>query len=450
MSDPVCVFEWRYGSEEMRRLFSRDNIVKTYKRVELALLEALAEAGIAPREAVEQLQSVLDTVTAKDVYFEEKKIKHDIASLVFLLARKAGGEAARWVHFGATSYDIVDTAWALILRDALAIIKGRLAAVVEKLSSLASEYSRLPMVGRTHGQHAVPITLGFKFANYVYEFARSYERLCQLERRLLRVKLGGAAGTMASWGGKGFIVRRKFAEKLGLEPHIISTQVAPRDGFAELAAVAAILASQLDRFALEVRELSRPEIMEVWEERGGAIGSSAMPQKKNPVTAERISGIARFIRSLLPGFMENIVLWHERDLSNSSFERISLPHLLLALDQALADMVALLERLRFSPENMKKNLHLEWGTVVAEKLMNMLIERGLTREEAYKLSQKAAARALAEKRPLWQVAAEMHEVSKRIDEKTLEKELVPEKYVGPVERLVEDAVRYAVQVVERC
>lgn len=450
MEGSLCVFEWRYGSREMRRLFSRENIVATYKRVELALLEALAEAGIAPWEAVEQLRRALDNVSADEVYSEERRTGHDIVSLVFLLARRSGGEAARWIHFGATSYDIVDTAWAVILRDALSIIKRRLAGVIGRLSELAVKHSGLVMVGRTHGQHAVPVTLGFKLANYTYELARSYERICDLERRLLRVKLGGATGTMASWGERGLLVRRKLAGKLGLEPHVISTQVAPRDGFAELAAVAAILASQLDRLAVEVRELSRPEIGEVWEDRGGFVGSSAMPQKRNPVTAERVSGMARFIRSLLQGFMENIVLWHERDLSNSSFERAALPHLLLALDQTLIDTLSLLERLRFSPESMRRNLYLEQGTVTAEKLMNLLIERGLTREEAYRLSREASARALAEGRPLWRVAAEMSEVSRLVDAKTLEEELAPEKYLGPVERLVEDAVNYAAQAVKRC
>ena len=448
---PVCVFEWRYGSGEMRRLLSRDSLVEAMKRVEVALAEALEEAGVAPRGVAEAVRRAAETVTAEEVYrLEREKTGHDVAALVELLAERAGGEAARWVHYGATSNDIVDTAWALVLRDALGLLRARLAEVIRRLSGLARETRGVVMPGRTHGQHALPITLGFKLANYVYELSRSMERLCGAEERLLRAKIGGAVGTMAAWGDRAFEVRRLVAEKLGLRPHPVTTQVAPRDGHAELAAALAILASQLDRLATEVRELARPEIMELWEDRGEAIGSSAMPQKANPVTAERISGLARAARGLALGFLENIVLWHERDLSNSSFERLAVPHLILTLDQMLLDTLRLLERLRYSPENMRRNLELTRNTVVTEKLLNMLIEAGLPRPEAYRLARRAARKALEEGKALGEAAAEVPEIARLIPRERLLEELRPERYTGQAERLVEEALAYAENVLERC
>lgn len=447
----VCVFEWRYGSREMRGLLSRERLLDAMKHVEAVLLEALEEAGIASRGAAEELKRVLGAVGAGEVYrVEAERTGHDVAALVWLLAERAGGEAARWVHFGATSNDIIDTAWALVLREALALIRGRLRAVVEKLSQLALEHAETLMVGRTHGQHALPLTLGFKLANYVYELARSYERLCCLEERLVRAKIGGAVGTMAAWGERGLLVRRLVAEKLGIDYHPVSTQVAPRDGYAELASTLAILASQLDRFATEVRELARPEIMEAWEERGRAIGSSAMPQKRNPVTAERITGLARVARSLVHAMLENIVLWHERDLSNSSAERIILPHILLTVDQALLDMLELLERLRFNPGRMEENLALTHYTVMAEALLNELVRKGFRREEAYELSRKAARKAVEEAKPLWDAALEVEEIARAIPAERLRKILDPRSYTGPVKQLITEALEYSDRALEKC
>lgn len=450
LGSPVCVFEWRYGSSEMRQLLSRDSIVEAMKRVEAALAEALEKAGIAPRGTAASVRAALEKVRPEEVYeAERRETGHDVAALVFLAARRGGEKARRWIHYGATSNDIVDTAWALLLRDALALLKGRLREVVEKLSRLALETEDVVMAGRTHGQHAVPITLGFKLANHVYELARSYERICCLEERLLRVKMGGAVGTMAAWGERGPEVRRLVAESLGLGYHPVTTQVAPRDGYAELAAALAILASQLDRLAVEVRELARPEIGEVWEERGAAIGSSAMPQKANPVTAERVSGLARAARSLVAGFLENIVLWHERDLSNSSFERYGLPHLLLLLDQMLIDASSLLDRLGYSPERMRKNLESTRYTVLTEALMNALIGRGLGREEAYRLARAAARKALEEGKPLPQAAAEIEEIAATLPREEI-LSLRPEDYLGSARRLVHEALDYAEKALNTC
>ncbi|ALL00839.1 Adenylosuccinate lyase [Pyrodictium delaneyi] len=447
----VCAFDWRYGSPQMKYVLSRREMLRNMILVEIALMDALVEVGLAPPEAAEKIREAAKKITPEEVAEREKQTGHEVIALVELLAEKGGDEVARWVHYGATSNDIIDTAWALTLRDALVIIESKLAKIIEALATRAEEYVDVVMVGRTHGQHALPITLGFKFANYTYELARSYERLCSAMKRVLRAKIGGAVGTMAAWGRKGLRIREIVCEQLGLEPHIITTQVAPRDGFAELASVLAILASQLDRFATEIRELARPEIMEMWEDRTGKLGSSAMPHKANPVTAERISGLARVARSLVTAFLENIVLWHERDLSNSSAERIIIPHLLLTIDQMLDDTWNLILRLRWSPERMYENLMKSRGAIMAEALMNLLIrELGMKRPDAYRIAKELAEKAAKTGKPLYEVAAEDPRVGKYFGLSRLYEELDPRRYLGPVKYLVQQAVYYADEVLEKC
>ncbi|MEM1773476.1 MAG: lyase family protein, partial [Desulfurococcaceae archaeon] len=252
MSNNVCVFDWRYGSREVRSLFTVENMVRTYIKVEIALLKALGSVGLAPPYCFSEIEECANKIDRMDIYRREAVMGHDIASLAFILGEKCG-ECGKYVHLGATSYDIVDTTWALILRDAINILRGKLRGIIEKLLELAKEHVHTYVIGRTHGQHALPITFGFKFANYAYELARSYERLVELEKRLIRLKMSGSVGTMASWGDKGFLIEDIVGKELCLEPHPITTQVAPRDGFAELISVLAILASQLDRLALEIR-----------------------------------------------------------------------------------------------------------------------------------------------------------------------------------------------------
>jgi len=295
---------------------------------------------------------------------------------VVLLADKSG-ESGRFIHFGATSYDIVDTAYALMFRDALNIVERKLLEILNTLSQMSIKYKDTIMIGRTLRLHALPITLGFKFANYVYELSRSLERIKDIERRLLKGKFAGAVGTMATWGDKGRIIEEKVMQELGLTPHEISTQVAPRDGFAEIISDLAILASQLDRFALEVRELMRPEIRELSEGVGNRVGSSTMPHKENPVTAEKISGLAKVLRELCLTELENIPLWHERDLTNSSSERIVLSHAFLIIDEMLDSMLSVLHNLIIYPENIKKNIEITKGLIMAESLMINLTLKGM-------------------------------------------------------------------------
>jgi len=448
VKDSICVLDWRYGSEELRELFYPDNIIQRYIVVEKALIKGLAEAGLIPKRCVEQIEECVKNVKASEVYELEKKMGHDIAALAYILGERCG-ECGKYVHLGATSYDIVDTAWALIFRDALKLVKAKLKSIINKLLELSYKYMDLVMVGRTHGQHALPITLGFKLANYVYELTRSYERICDLERRVILGKMSGAVGTMAAWKGKGLTIELKTLEYLGLNPHKITTQVAPRDGFAELVSVLAILGSQLDRLALEVRELSRPEIGELYEavER---VGSSTMPHKRNPVTAERISGLAKILRSLVVTALENIVLMHERDLTNSSSERIMLPHVFLVIDQMLEDTIFLLDHLGVDDNAIKRNLELSRGLILTEAVMVKLVEKGVHRHIAHKKLVELSRKAVTEGKTLKQVLLEDEFILRYLSREEIEELMDPAKYLGSYKALIERTRSYVEETLAKC
>lgn len=446
--DLLCPLEWRYGSEEMRRIFSREGLLRRMLSVEAALAHGLARAGMIPGEAAEEIERAAARVGLERVDQLEEKLGHDIMALATALAEEAGPWGA-YVHLGATSYDIVDTAWALAVRDALGIVKRRLVGILRILERYSREHSRVIMVGRTHGQHALPITMGFKFANYLYELSRSLERICEAEERIVRGKVSGAVGTMASWGSLGPVVERETLAVLGLEPHPISTQVAPRDGFAELVAHLAILASQLDRLATEVRELMRPEIDEVAEGTGERVGSSTMPHKSNPVTAEKISGLSRILRGLVIPALENIVLWHERDLSNSSSERILVPHALTVIDEILSSSEELLENLVIKPENMRRNLGLTRGALMAEAIMVELVRRGVPRHTAHERLRRISRKASAEGRGFDEAVREDPEVRKHLSAEEIESLLRPENYLGSYLELIERAIAYSEKIIEK-
>ncbi len=453
---PVCVYEWRYGSEEMRSILSLESWMRHLLRVEVALVESLVELGLAPREAADSVRRAAASVTVEEWLEAEKRRGHDIAALAELLGERAGAEAARYVHLGFTSYDVVDTAWALVLREALSLLKRRVSRVISILSRLARENMDVPVIGRTHGQHASPVTLGFKLANYVYELARRLEALCETEKRVVRAKIGGSVGTLAFWTllwGEELALklRERVAKKLGLEPHVITTQVAPRDGFAELAAQLAALAGVLERFALEVRELSRPEIGEWLEAPLGRIGSSAMPHKANPVVAERVCGLAKVARGLVVTAYENIALWHERDLTNSSSERVWIPHMLLTIDQMLLDILEILEkRLVFNYDAMRRNLELTRGHALSEAVVALLVSKGMARHEAHRIVMEVSRRAYERGRPLLDALLEDKRVAGLVSREELERVLRPEAFLGAYRRLAEEALRYGESVVQKC
>ncbi|MEM4487160.1 MAG: adenylosuccinate lyase [Zestosphaera sp.] len=440
--------EFRYGSDEMRRLFSRENILVRMIDVEVSLIKGLEECGLIPEGSCAGVIECARSVDVATVEECERRLGHEVMGLAVAIAEVCG-ERGRYVHYGATSNDVIDTVWALTLREALRLVRLKLVNLINLLIKLSRNYSTTLMVGRTHAQHALPITLGFKFANYVYEFTRSLDRLMSAESRVVLGKMAGAVGTMAGWQDRGLCVESVVMRELGLRPHLIATQVAPRDGFAELISSLAIVAAQAERLGIEVRELMRPEIMELAEGVKGRVGSSTMPHKENPVLSEKLAGLAKLLRGLVITALENIPLWHERDLSNSSSERLLIPHAFLVVDEILETAIKLLEDLRIYPERMLRNIELSRGAIVSEALVLRLTDKGMRRHEAYELVKELVNRALSEGTDLHIIASTDVRVTKYLSQDEIREVLDYRKYLGSYAELMERAINYAEEVMRR-
>lgn len=443
---PICPIDTgRYGSLEMRRIFDEENRLQRMLDVEAALAEALAEVGEIPSEAALTIRSkaLSSIVTIERVKEREEVTKHDVVAMVEVLSWECG-EHGEYVHWGVTSNDITDTAWILQLKDALKILSERLVSLIERLCKISEENSDILMAGRTHGQHAIPITLGFKFAVYAAELTRGYERMLQLSERVLVGKLSGAVGTMAALGPKALEVEKIAMEKLGLRPAEITTQILCRDRFAELICWAALLGSSLDRIAVEIRNLQRTEIMEVAEGFGEEQrGSSTMPQKQNPVDCEKVSGLAKVLRGFTVPVLENIPLWHERDLSNSSGERFIIPLSMLMLDEMLMTMEKVLRNLRVYPERMRRNLETTKGRIMSEAVMMKLAKKGMGRMKAYGLLRKLLRKSISEDKSFEEVLMESNEVAKYMGADEIKETINPRNYLGKHKELIQRAVAYS-------
>jgi adenylosuccinate lyase len=427
----------------MKRIFEEETRVQKMLDVEAALAWAHAEVGNIPQKDAEKIMA---TALSKRVKLSrikeiEHEIKHDVAALVRALA-EASGPSGAFVHLGATSYDIVDTANALQLKDALELIMKRLDDLQTMLAEKALQYKETLMMGRTHGQHALPITLGFKFAVWKCETARHIERLKQCEDRVLVGKMSGAVGTQAALGPHAARIQELVMQRLGIRAAEISTQIVQRDRYAELVCLLAIIASSLDNFATEVRELQRPEIAELFEafEEGKQVGSSTMPHKRNPETCERICGLARIMRGLAVPALENVITWHERDLTQSSAERFILPEACVLVDYMLFLMSSIIENLHVDEQRMLKNVELTQGRAMSEAVMMALTKKGVSRQEAHELLRKLAIKSEDEKRPFKEVLLDDKVVTQNLSEKEIDHALNPKNYLGTAVRQVELAV----------
>lgn len=441
----------RYGSDSMREIFSEKTRIEKMLNVEAALAKALAELGEIPKEAADVIlqKAKVEFVTPQRVKELERKFKHDIVALVNALAEQCG-KYGEYVHFGVTSNDIIDTAWALQLRDAFKILGEKLIEISRILCEYALKYKELIMVGRTHGQHAIPITLGFKFAVYAAEVGRHIERLQEMLKRVLVGKIRGAVGTMASFGPKAFEIEKKVMEELKLKPAEITTQVICRDRYAELISWAAITGSTFDKIATEIRNLQRIEILELAEgfDAKEQIGSSTMPHKQNPIDCEKISGLAKVLRGFVIPSLENIPLWHERDLTNSSSERFVIPLSIIILDEILTTMIKVLKGLRVYPENMRKNLELSKGMIMAEAVMMALARRGMGRQRAYMLVRELTIKSRVEGKDLKSVLQENEEVRKFLSISELDYVMDPRNYLGKTEDIISNTIRIVQEKVE--
>ena len=423
----------RYGTPEMLKIFEEETRVQKLLDVEATLALAHAEVGNIPKKDAEKIASMASTkyVKVERVKAIEKEIKHDIASLVRALSEVCGPSGA-YVHLGATSYDIVDTANALQLKDALDLIEKKLADLKEILQKQASQHKETIMIGRTHGQHALPITLGFKFAVWGYEVNRHLERLNECKKRVLVGKVSGAVGTQAGLGEHAQQIQEFVMKRLGLHAAEISTQIVQRDRYAELVCIYAMVASSLENFATEIRELQRPEIGEVFEafEAKKQVGSSTMPHKQNPETCERVCGLARIVRSLSTPALEDMVTWHERDLTQSSAERFIFPESCILLDYMLNLMYNIIANLRVDEQRMLQNLSLTQGRAMSEAVMMALTKKGVNRQEAHELLRKLTIQSALEKRDFKQVLLRDKFVSSKLTEKEIDQALNPKNYLG--------------------
>jgi adenylosuccinate lyase len=388
----------RYTRPAMGAIWTDENKYRCWLQVEAAASTVLAEFGVIPASAAEDIATKA-TVSAARVAEIEAEVKHDVIAFTTAVAESLegqglDGQSSRWLHYGLTSNDIVDTAQALQIKEASALISEGIAGLLTVLKRRAIEFKLTPTIGRTHGIHAEPTTFGLKLLNWYAEMGRNATRFAAAAEDIRVGKLSGAVGTFGHLKPEH---EERICERLGLKPAPVATQVIQRDRHAVYIATLAILGSTLDKIAVEIRHLQRTEVREAQEYFSEKQkGSSAMPHKKNPITSEQISGLARVLRSNSQAAMENIPLWHERDISHSSVERIIFPDSTILVDYLLAKTADLVDRLLVYPERMKKNLELTGGLIFSGQLLLDLAETGMLREDAYKLVQSHATRAWKE------------------------------------------------------
>ena len=384
----------RYTNPEMGAIWSEQRRYETWLEVELAAADAMAEAGIVPADAARELRAkaAFDIARIEEI---EQTTQHDVIAFTTAVAEKVG-PPARWLHFGLTSSDVVDTAQALQMRQACDLIVKDVAGAMEAVRARAEEHRRTAMIGRTHGVHAEPMTFGVKLALWYAELQRNLDRLLRARETISAGKISGAVGTFAHLDPA---IEARVCEMLGLEPAPVSSQVIQRDRHAELLSALAITAASLEKFALEIRGLQKTEIGEVEEPFGkGQKGSSAMPHKRNPVGCEQITGLARLVRANAMAALENVALWHERDISHSSVERVILPDSFIALDHMLRRFTRIVRGMVVYPDRMQANLERSRGVVFSGSILLELARRGISREQAYEWVQRNAMRSFHEQK----------------------------------------------------
>ncbi len=423
----------RYTLPEMGAIWSLENKFQKWLDVEIAVCEVHAEDGIIPLDALEQIKSKA-AFTVERVNEIEKTTDHDVIAFTTNLAENIGG-AARFVHYGLTSSDVVDTANALLLKESCEVLLPKIDALLNVLKRRAYEFKDTPQIGRTHGIHAEPTSFGLVWALWFSEFERNRERLLKAREAVSVGKISGAVGAFAHLAPD---VEERVCAKLGIAAADVSTQVIQRDRYAEYLCTLAIIASSLEKIALQVRHWQRTEVREAQEKfKTGQKGSSAMPHKRNPILSERICGMARTVRANSIVGLENIALWHERDISHSSAERIVLPDSSAALDYMLAKTASLLDNLVVYPENMLKNLNLTRGLVFSGQLMLALTQKGVSRENAYVYTQRNAMKVWDEGGEYRDLVMNDADISAKLSKEEIEKVFDMRHYLRNVEKVFE-------------
>jgi len=405
----------RYNRPDIEKIWSLENKFKIWTKIECLIAEKQANLGIIPKKAAKDIKNKAK-FNVKEIEKLETKTKHDVVAYINNVSEYIG-PSSKYFHFGVTSSDIIDTAFSFQLKQTAGIIKNNLNECVKTFKYLSKKYKTTKMIGRSHGIHAEPITFGLKLASFYFEFKRNLARLNQAIDEISICAISGPVGTYNSIDPR---IEKYVAKKLKLKQEDISTQIIPRDRHAYFFSILAIIASSVERFAVEIRNLQKSEVLEVEENFSvKQTGSSAMPHKRNPVLSENLTGISRFIRSAVIPSLENIVLWHERDISHSSVERILTPDITIATDFMLARLNNLLKNLKIYPKNMERNLNLLGGLYNSQNIMLKLIEKGFQRDLAYKIVQDCAMKS-------WNENSKFNEnliMNKQLNDKLSKKEI---------------------------
>jgi len=441
----------RYGSKEMREIFEDERRLEYQLDFEAAVSQAQAQIGMIPPDAAKEIAKGARSgkVTLARVSELEAVSEHDTAAMVEALSEQVSAKAKPWVHYGLTSNDIVDTSTCMQMRDAFSIIESKIDRLASVLADKAVEFRDMPAVGRTHGQHASIISFGLKFAVWAAEMAKHVERIEEGRKRFLLCKTLGVVGTGSLMGDRALEVQKIVAQNLELYPVDAATQVVPRERFAEMQFLIALIGSTLDKVAIEIRNLQRTEIGEVAEPfRKGQMGSSAVPVKRNPIKSERVSSLAKMLRSLVSVSMENVALWHERDLSNSANERFTLPMAAILLDEMLNAMTKVISELKVNKDRIASNIGMTKGQIYAEFVLEALVKKGVARFEAYRDIQRVAFAALESGDHFFDAVSSDKNISRQLSKQELKAIFEAKNHLAASGRIIDNVAKMVRNIVK--
>ena len=442
----------RYGTKEMMEIFSEQRKIDYQLEIEGSAAISQGEIGIIAKNVGREIFKVAMSgkISAKRIKQLEAKSDHDTAALVESLSEKCSKNARPWIHYGLTSNDLVDTSNSMQMRDALQVIEPKVAKIASILSKKAIKYEKIPAVGRTHGQHASIISFGLKFANWAAEMAKHVERIDEIKKRILICKTLGVVGTGSLMGAKSLEVQKRTSKRLRLFPAEVTTQVVPRERYAEYVFELALIGATLEKIAVEIRNLQRTEIAEVSEQfKEGQMGSSAVPVKRNPIKSERVSSLSKLVRSQVAVAFENIPLWHERDLSNSANERFVIPTVSILVDEMLETMTRIISNLMVNEKRIVENLYITKGQIFAEFVLEALIKKGIPRFEAYKDVQRVAFEANDKGMQYIDAIKNDKAFSSKLTDKEIDSIFSPEKHLGASSAIINNVQKSVQNTVKK-
>ncbi len=440
----------RYGNEEMKNIFEEEKKLEYELRFEAAVADAQAKIHVIPQEAAEEIKKITSSniIKINRIKELEKISDHDTAAMIEAISELCSDTAKPWIHYGLTSNDVVDTSTSLQMKDAFKIIEDKIQQLIKELLEKAEENKKLPSVGRTHGQHASITSFGLKFAIWSNEMLDHLIRIKEGKKRFLLCKTLGVVGTGSLMGEKALKVQELTAFTLDLFPTEAATQVIPRERYAEMIFIITLISSTLDKISIEIRNLQRTEIAEVQESfKKGQMGSSAVPIKKNPIKSERISSLTKIIRSNLNVSLENIPLWHERDLSNSANERFIIPMAAILVDDMLSTMIKIIKDLTINKEKILENIGITNGQIFAEFVLQLLISKGVPRFKAYRDIQRIAFKAIESKEHFYKALTQEEEITKNVNIGELESIFNPYNQLSASEIIISNIAEKAEKII---